>query len=472
MTINIFKTPLSVLNVGSDMFRNELVKQKIDVEQISWKPRPTISDELQKALNKLTEPTIRAKIDQANQEVIQRIINAHPVLIGYEKAIDVIPGMKKNMILHAGPPIEWKNMCGAMKGAVTGAIVFEGLAKDIEEAEQVAASGKIIFSPCHEHDSVGSMTGITSASMYVHIVKNKTHGNIAYTNLSEQLARILRMGANDQSVIDRLIWMRDVLGPMLKEAMTYAKEIDLRMLLAQALQMGDEDHNRNIAGSLLLIQQLTPHILKTKFSEADKIAVFEFVASSDYFSGPTWMAVSKAALDAGHGVKNSSVLTVMCRNGVEFGIRLSHFEGFQWFTGPAQPVIGPMMAGYKPEDAGLDVGDSAITETYGIGGFAMAAAPAIVPLVGGTVDDALNYSIEMTDITTGFNPHITIPILNFRGIATGIDAIKVAETGILPIINTAIAHKDAGIGMIGTGLTHPPFIAFEKALIALADSID
>ncbi|GAA5102383.1 DUF1116 domain-containing protein [Wohlfahrtiimonas larvae] len=472
MTQNLFETKLSVLNVGGEIFKKDLEKQNATVEQVNWKPRTSISHELQKALDKLSEPKIRAKIDAANQEVIQRIIDAHPVLIGYQPAIDVIPGMQKNMIIHAGPPIQWENMCGAMKGAVTGAIVFEGLAKDIVEAEKVAASGNIIFSPCHEHDAVGSMTGITSASMYVHIVKNKTHGNIAYTNLSEQLAKILRMGANDQSVIDRLIWMRDILGPMLSEAMTYAKEIDLRMLLAQAIQMGDEDHNRNIAGSLLLIQQLTPHILKTKFSDAEKIAVFEFLASSDYFSGPTWMAVCKAALDAGHGVKNSSILTTMCRNGVEFGIRLSHFEGFKWFTGPAQPVIGPMLAGYKPEDAGLDVGDSAITETFGIGGFAMAAAPAIVPLVGGTVDEALNYSVEMLDITTGINPNITIPILNFRGIATGIDAIKVAETGILPIINTAIAHKDAGIGMIGTGLTNPPFEVFEKALIALANSIE
>lgn len=472
MAQNLFETQLSVLNVGGEIFKKDLEKQNAKVEQVNWKPRAPISAALQQALDKLSQPAIRAKIDAANQEVIQRIIDAHPVLVGYAKAIDVVPGMKKNMIIHAGPPIAWEKMCGAMKGAVTGAIVFEGLAKDIAEAEKVAASGDIIFSPCHEHDSVGSMTGITSASMYVHIVKNKTHGNIAYTNLSEQLARILRMGANDQSVIDRLIWMRDILGPMLSEAMTYAKEIDLRMLLAQAIQMGDEDHNRNIAGSLLLIQQLTPHILKTKFSEADKINVFEFLASSDYFSGPTWMAVSKAALDAGHGVKNSSVLTTMCRNGVEFGIRLSHFEGFEWFTGPAQPVIGPMMAGYKPEDAGLDVGDSAITETFGIGGFAMAAAPAIVPLVGGTVDEALNYSVEMLDITTGVNPNITIPILNFRGIATGIDAIKVVETGILPIINTAIAHKDAGIGMIGTGLTHPPFEVFEKALIALANNIE
>ena len=468
---NLFEQQLSVINVGGEIFKTDLERQGVDAIQVNWKPRAPLSPKLQAALEKLKKPEIASKITEANRKATDLIIQAHPVLVGYEKAIDVVPGMKKNMIIHAGPPIEWERMCGAMKGAVTGAIVFEGLAKDIQEAEKVAASGKIIFSPCHEHDCVGSMAGVTSASMYMHVVKNKTHGNIAYTNLSEQLARILRMGANDQSVIDRLIWMRDVLGPILSKAMKFAKEIDLRMLLAQAIQMGDEDHNRNNAGTALLVQHLTPHILKTDFSNEDKIAVFEFIASSEYFSGPTWMAYCKAALDAAHGIKNSSIVTTMCRNGVDFGIRLSHFEGFNWFIGPSQKVIGPMMAGYTEADSGLDIGDSAITETYGIGAFAMAAAPAIVPLVGGTVEEALNYSIDMLDITTDVNPNITIPILNFRGIATGIDAIKVADTGMLPIINTAIAHKDAGIGMIGTGLTNPPFSAFEEALIALADSI-
>ena len=471
MSNNLFKKPLKAVNVGATVFKDDLDKQNAASTQVNWKPPVALSPELAAAMKKLQQPQIAALIDEANKEAVSRIVNSHPVLIGYEKAIDIVPGMTKETILHAGPPIAFEKMCGAMQGAVTGAIVFEGLASNVEEAAKVAASGQIKFVPCHERDCVGSMAGVTSASMYMHIVKNKTYGNIAYTNLSEQLAKILRMGANDQSVIDRLVWMRDVFGPILKEAVQLAGEIDLRMLLAQAIHMGDEDHNRNIAGTLLLAQKLTPFILKTKFSEQQKIEVFEFIESSDYFTGPTWMAVAKAACDAGHGVKHSSLVTTMCRNGVEFGIRLSHFEGFKWFTGPAQQVIGPMMAGFKAEDSGLDIGDSAITETYGIGAFAMAAAPAIVPLVGGTVQEAINYSKEMTEITTTTNPNITIPLLNFRGIASGIDARKVVETGILPIINTAIAHKDAGIGMIGTGLVNPPFEVFEKAIISLADSI-
>ena len=471
MSNNLFGEDLTVVNVGLASFEADAAAQGARTAQVNWSPPREYSPEVTAAMAKLQAPDVAARIAAANREVVQRVIDAHPVLTGFAPAIDVMPGMTKNTILHAGPPIAWDDMCGAMRGAVTGAIVFEGLAKDIAEAEEVAANGGVVFSPCHEHNCVGSMAGVTSASMYVHVVENRTHGNVAYTNLSEQLAKILRMGANDQSVIDRLVWMRDVFGPMLAAAMKSAGEIDLRSMLAQALHMGDEDHNRNIAGTLLLFQALAPHMLMTDFSMQDKKDVFEFIASSDYFSGPTWMAVSKCAMDAGHGVEDSTVVTTMCRNGTEFGVRVANFEGFEWFTGPAQQVIGPMMAGYTAQDSGLDIGDSAITETFGIGGFAMAAAPAIVPLVGGTVEEAINYSKDMIDITTTTNPNLTIPVLDFRGIATGIDVVKVIETGELPIINTAIAHKDAGIGMIGTGLVNPPFEVFEKAVVALADSI-
>lgn len=471
MSNSLFDKNLNVVNVGAAAFKDDLSKQGVAASQVNWMPPRVLSPELQAAIDTLNRPEIASKIDAANKEAVERIVKSHPMLIGYAPALEVVPGMTKETILHAGPPVAWEDMAGAMQGAIMGALVFEELAGNLEEAAELAASGKITFSPCHEHGCVGSMSGITSASMFMHIIKNKTYGNVSYTNLSEQLAKILRMGANDQSVIDRLVWMRDVLGPMLRDAVKLSGEIDLRMMLAQAIHMGDEDHNRNIAGTLLLQQKLTPYLVQTDFTTEQKKEVFEFIASSDYFSGPTWMAFCKNSLDAGHGIKNSSIVTTMCRNGYEFAIRLSHFEGFNWFIGPAQVVKGPMMAGFKPEDSGRDIGDSSITETFGIGAFAMAAAPAIVPLVGGTVEEALNVSRDMMEITTTTNPNITIPILDFRGLATGIDARKVIETGMLPQINTAIAHKDAGVGMIGTGLVKPPFECFEKAIIAFADAV-
>ncbi|WP_120520691.1 DUF1116 domain-containing protein [Arthrobacter celericrescens] len=467
----LFGGQLNVVNIGLSMFEDDIRSQGAPVRTLDWTPPGGGKPEVIAALDALARPELAERIEAANAEAVDRIKNAKPMLVGFGRAIDVVPGMTPTTILHSGPPVAWEDMSGPMKGAVTGALVFEGLATDLEDAARVAASGGITFAPCHEHRCVGSMAGVTSPSMYMHVVRNETHGNYAYTNLSEQLAKILRMGANDQSVIDRLVWMRDVLGPMLKEAVEFTGPIDLRLMLAQALHMGDEAHNRNIAGTVLLFQALAPGLLQSSFSEARKKEVFDFIASSDYFSGPTWMATAKAALDAAHGIEGSTVVTTMARNGVEFGIRVSGLPGNHWLTGPAQKVIGPMFAGYKPEDSGLDIGDSAITETYGFGGFAMAAAPAIVALVGGTVEDAMAYTRDMALITTDQNPNVTIPALGFQGIPTGIDVRKVLETGIVPVINTAIAHKDAGIGMIGAGITHPPVDVFEKAILALADKL-
>jgi hypothetical protein len=468
----LFKSKIHAINVGIEFFKDDVLKQNAQATHLDWQPPGGGKLEIIAALDKLERPEILEKIEAANKLAVERIVNSQPVLIGFDQAINIVPGMTKTTILHAGPPITWDKMNGPMRGAVTGAIVFEGLAKDLDEATGLAASGEITFSPCHEHNCVGSMAGVTSASMFMHIVENKTYGNIAYTNLSEQLSKILRMGANDESVINRLNWMRDILGPMLRDAMRLNPNgIDLRLMLAQALHMGDECHNRNVAGTTLLIQALSPYILETDFTIKEKREVLDFVASSDYFSGPTWMALAKCALDSAHGIENSTIVTTMARNGTEFGIRVSGMEGNTWFTGPAQKVIGPMFAGYKPEDSGLDIGDSAITETYGIGGFAMATAPAIVALVGGTVDEAIGYSTKMREITTTENPNVTIPLLNFMGIPTGIDVRKVLQTGILPIINTAIAHKEAGIGMIGAGITYPPVEAYEKAILALSENI-
>ena len=472
MSVNdLFSAGLKPVNLGLDMFAEDLQAQGVQPVLMDWTPPGGGDPDVIAALSRLEDPTVAEKIDAANQVALDRILSAQPFLEGFGQALDTVPGMTEKTILHAGPPIEFPRMSGPMKGAVTGALVFEGLAKDLDEAFELAASGEITFAPCHEHQSVGSMAGVTSASMWVHKVTNRTHGNTAFTNLSEQLSKILRFGANDQSVIDRLNWMRDVFGPVLSAAMALNEEgLDLRLMLSQALHMGDEAHNRNVAGTTLLIQALAPYILETDFTTKEKREVFDFVASSDYFSGPTWMVAAKASMDAANGIENSTIVTTMARNGVDFGIRVSGTGG-QWFTGPAQQVIGPMFAGYTPEDSGLDMGDSAITETFGIGGFAMAAAPAIVALVGGTVDEAMGYSRTMNAITTGNNPNITIPALDFMGVPSGIDVRKVMETGILPIINTAIAHKDPGIGMIGAGITHPPVEAFQKALRALAETV-
>lgn len=410
-------------------------------------------------------------IEAANKKVTEIILNGQPTLLDIGVAEEVIPGMTKKKILHAGPPIKWEKMSGPLKGAVIGALIYEGLAVDEKEATELAASGEISYDPCHHHNTVGPMAGVVSASMPVWILQNKKYGNYSYCTLNEGLGKVLRYGAYSDEVIKRLKWMENLLAPLLKQALKLHGQIDLKTMIAQALQMGDEGHNRNRAGTSLLIRELAPYIIQTKFSEEEKIKVLKFIDSNDHFFLNLTMPACKCTLDAAKNIEFSTIVNVMARNGTEFGIRISGL-GDRWFTGPAGMVDGLLFPGYTAEDANPDIGDSVIAETAGIGGFAMAAAPAIVQFVGGSAKDAINFTLKMYEITAVENNIFKIPALDFRGTPTGIDIRKVVETGILPSINTGIAHKDPGVGQVGAGLVKPPMSCFEDALQAFVEDLE
>ncbi len=407
-------------------------------------------------------------INKANAEAVGRMMEARPVLVGMGKAIDVIPGMHENLLLHAGPPIDWDRASGPMKGAITGALIFEGRAKNMEEAEKLVKSGEIKLEPCHEHQAVGPMAGLTSPNMEVYIIENKTHGNLAFSNMNEGYGKVLRYGAYDQEVMDRLKWMHEVMAPVLKEAIDIVGGVDIKALLAEALHMGDEGHNRNKAGSILFLKALAPGIAKAAPNSQVAADILKAIGDNALAVLNPVMAACKAMADAAHGVEGSTIVTVMARNGTDFGIRVSGL-GDRWFTGPVGQPKGLYFPGFTAEDGSGDIGDSTITETAGIGGFAMATAPAIVTFVSGTPQDAINTTMEMYEITEAEHKYFTIPFLGFRGTPTGIDIRKVVETGITPRINTGIAHKDPGVGQIGAGLVRPPMSIFEEALIAFAE---
>lgn len=414
---------------------------------------------------------IQERIQEANKLTLERILDAQPTLVGIGVAGEVIPGMTKKTILHAGPPITWDKMSGPLKGAVIGGLIYEGLAANEQEAVALAESGEIAFDPCHHHDAVGPMAGVVTASMPVWIVKNMAYGNQAYCTLNEGLGKVLRYGAYSEEVISRLKWIETVLAPVLKEALILCGPIDLKNMIAQVISMGDEGHNRNKAGTSLFIRELAPHIIYTKFDNKDKADVLKFMHSNDHFFLNLTMPACKATLEAAKGIPYSTIVYTMARNGTEFGIRVSGL-GDRWFTAPAEIIDGLYFPGYSSTDANPDIGDSAITETCGIGGFCMGAAPAIVQFVGGTPEDAIRYSKTMYEITEGENNSYKIPVLNFRGSATGIDIQKVIELDILPIINTGIAHKDPGVGQVGAGLVNPPRKCFEDALEAFVGDLE
>jgi len=457
---SLLKQPIQAINIGLSTFAASLRAQEVPVVDVDWRPPhvPRI---------RLTRTGVDIEI--ANAEAVGRIVQGRPALVGMGLARDVIPGFHDQLILHAGPPIGWERMCGPQRGAVMGALVYEGLAHDEQAAAKLAASGTIEFAPCHHYHTVGPMAGIVSPSMPVFIIKNEAYDNLAYATQNEGLGRVLRYGAYGSDVYERLHWMADVLYPTLQAAIeSLPKGIDLRALIAQALHMGDEGHNRNRAGTSLFLRAITPAIISTCADGERAAEAFAFIEKNDHFFLNLSMAAGKAMLEPAEGIAGATILTVMARNGTDFGIRMAG-EPQRWFTAPAGQVEGLYLPGYTADDANPDIGDSTVTETAGYGGFAMAAAPAIARFVGGTADDAMSATLEMYEICFAEHDHLTIPALNFRGTPVGIDVRKVMETGILPRLNTGIAHKDPGIGMVGAGVLRAPEACFAEAFEAVKE---
>lgn len=413
-------------------------------------------------------------INDANEAIIERIKEARPHWIAVKLAKEVIPTLQAGFkLLHAGPPIQWAEMTGPMQGACIGAALFEKWADNEQEALNLLQNDKITFISCHSVNAVGPMGGITSANMPVVVVKNMTHGNEAYCNLNEGIGKVMRFGAYNDDVIARHTWMKESLSPILNETLQqFETGVDLTSLMAQAITMGDEFHQRNIAASALLLRTLSPKLVRVNKNSSEIAKVFDFLSSTDQFFLNIAMAYCKSVMDSAATIKAGTIITAMTRNGKDFGIKVSAL-GDQWFTAPVNTPEGLFFTGYRQEDANADIGDSAITEAFGIGGAAMVAAPGVTRFVGvGGLDTAIEISEEMSEIYLTHNPILQIPSWNFQGCCLGLDLRRVVETGITPLINTGIAHKQAGIGQIGAGTVRAPLACFEKALMALAEKLD
>jgi hypothetical protein len=457
---------IAIANVGVELFADELESQGAVVERVQWRPpEPTAEDALSRLIGSAD------RVSTANDAAVERLNQAHPLLTGVGIARDALGGMDRNLFLHAGPPIEWPDMSGPLRGAIQGAAIYEGLASDPDDAARKAAAGEFEFAPCHERGAVGPMAGVISSSMPVWMVTNNSHGNRAYATFNEGLGKVLRYGAFDDDVIERLRWIERVLARAMAATLQVLDDpIDLRSTIAQALQMGDEGHNRNRAGTSLFLRELLPALVVVDEPSSDLSASVDFISGNDHFFLNLVMAAAKATADAASGIEGSSVVVAMARNGTEFGLRLSG-TGERWFTGPAGDVEGLYLPGFGPQDANRDIGDSTITETIGVGGCAMAAAPAIVRFVGGTAEDALATTTAMYEIAWGESEHYKVPALGFRGTPLGFDARAVVNTGVLPTINTGIAHRDPGVGQVGAGLVKPPMEAFVGAIRGLAGEL-
>lgn len=459
--------PVRPIVAGPEDFALALEAQEVAAPRVEWQPPP---EEVSRAMAALLRDDERYRtMQEVNAEAMGRITGAKSLLVDLRVARDVVPGLEGKMLLHAGPPLAWKTASGPMRGALAGALLFEGWARSAEEAESMLAAGSIQLSPCHEHNTVGPMAGVISPAMPVFVVENQTGGNRAYSNLNEGLGKVLRYGANDAGVIARLRWLAQEVAPLLGAAIRRSGGIDLTGLIAQALHMGDELHNRNKAATALFARAIAPFLVEGEGRNSNTLAaLFRYLAETDVFFLNLSMAASKAALDAGHGLDGSTVVTAIARNGTEIGIRVSG-TGNRWFTAPAPAIEGLYFPGYGPQDANPDLGDSAITETGGLGAFALAAAPAITQFIGGTPELGGKITEEMYAITLAEHPVYSIPALDYRGTPVGIDLMRVAQSRVAPMLDTGIAHREPGIGQIGAGIVRVPIEPFDAALLQLAD---
>ena len=410
------------------------------------------------------------RIESANQRAVDVMLAGDPVLIDVIPAVDAIPELSNGkLILHAGPPVEWERMCGPMQGAIAGIAVFEGWAENLNEAMSKAAAGEFDFQPNHHYNTVGPMTGMTTRSVSVMVVMNRTSGNKAYCAINEGLGKVMRFGGNDESVLKRLGWLKDALAPLMADALKLSGGINLKNIVARGLTMGDEMHQRNVACSGLLLRELSPYMAAVSTNKELLTSSLKFMGGNDQFFLNVGMAAGKAIMDPVRNIEHSTVVTAMSRNGTDFGIRVSGL-GDTWFTAPVEMPEGLYFPGYTEDDANPDMGDSTIVETIGLGGFAMGASPAVAGFVGaGAASDAAVYTKDMAEICYSQNPEWTIPAMDYLGVPTGIDIRRVVEIGVTPTINTGIAHKMPGIGQVGAGIVRAPMQCFTNALHAFAD---
>jgi Protein of unknown function (DUF1116) len=415
-----------------------------------------------------TVTSLKDRVDAANEDAFGRLVAADPVLVDVAPAGEVVEGLGDRMILHAGPPIDWGQMCGAQQGSVIGLVLFEGWAADVDAARALLDRGEVALEPNHHHHGVGPMAGTTSPSLPVWVVENRAFGTRAYCRPTDAAQQF---GDYSQGALDQIRHWRDVRAPAVHAALAQLGGLSLKPMLARALVMGDELHNRPNAFSALVANALAPGLAEADIPAADRLATLRWLGADEFFGLALSMASAKSAAEAAEGVEASTMVTAMARNGVEFGIRVSGLPG-QWFTAPAPEIHGLYLPGFSASDAGRDLGDSAITETVGWGGFVLGGAPGILALTGGTPDEALQISRDMREITIGQSPDYRMPILGFEGAPVGIDVRKVVRSGILPTIDTAMAHREAGHPKIGGGLVQAPAACFSQALVAFGDRYD
>ena len=466
----ILNSTVKAVNIGAELFADALRAQGVDVIQLQWRPRAGVSAKTRSILEKLSgNGNLSRKISEANQKAVDSILTADPRWIDMKPAIEVIPGMKKDLILKSGPPLPWERLCDTQKMGVVNGIFYENLAGTKEEAIELIKSGKVKIGAANDHGIVGPGAGIVTPSMIVNVVEDVHSGKQGFCAPFEgpNKGGLSGWGIYNEAVKAHLDLLRDIIGPVFSKLLKKAGGIPIKNIIAKGLEMGDENHTRQEAGGLILINQLFPLLIKAGLNERTLRDCVDFLYKTPRFFHPIGMASAMTILQAVKDIEYSTVVWAQAGNGVEYGIKVSGL-GEQWFTADAPILKGMYLSSeYKPEDSLPWIGDSCILEAIGLGGFAAAAAPSVARLIGGDFQDAINQSREMEEICLTANRNFPIPALDYQGPPAGVDIRKVLETGIEPILHGGIISKTGK--RIGAGTARIPLNCFEKALEAFAE---
>lgn len=458
---------LEVVNVGLPLFADAIADQGRPVQRVDWRVPAGGDERAVAALAQLYGPRSEA-IDQANAEVVRRLDEGVPTLVGVATAGDVLPGLSEapgRTLLHCGPPITWSDVCDPLRRSMRAAVVAEGWAEDISQAGRMLAGGTVLLAPAGDYGTVVPMATAMGPSAPVFVVENSTAGTRAFAPVNQGPGDTAWFGRDSDAAIGRLRFLRDVAGPMLRAAIAAAGPIDVLALAAQGIQMGDDLHMRTQGTTNLLVRNLLPEL--AALPDAGRVPLARFLSANHLFFLNIAMAAARSLTMWAEQVPGSSVVTTMCRNGTTFGVRLAGNDTL--YVAKAPPVLDAMYyPGYGPESGAPDIGDSAVLELVGLGGAAAAGSPAVAAFLGGSLADARVVTEEMADVCVGNSGRFTLPTWDYRGTPLGVDARHVVNLGLPPKITTGILHASSGVGQVGAGVATAPAECFRAAVLALA----
>lgn len=404
-------------------------------------------------------------IDEANGRAVEMITKAQPYWVSVEAAGDFLKEMGERTILHSGPPIPYEDMCELHKRGMQNGALMEGWAASRKEADRLLKRGDIHVDSALNYAAVGSGTGIITPSVPLLIVEDRRTKKRAGVFPAEGKfgGGFCGWGLYSKEIADNLRYLRERVYEPLSRLLEEEGGLELKSLIAESIEMGDENHSSQSAVDLLFLKKILPYGLKAENSGE----IIRYFLETGRFFHNFGQAASRSALLGASDIPGSSMVTAAGGNGVEFGIKVAGLSE-EWFTAPSPMIEGRYMTpGSRREDQLAWIGDSSVVECAGLGGILSAASPKVCAYRGDNLEKALETTRQMALICIGENPSYRIPNLDFAHSPVGIDVLKCVKTGITPVINGGMINRQGG--WMGAGCARIPMECFEKAAKAFEE---